>query len=140
MATAFGVFKNAEIIVAGTDISDHCESVTLNVSQAELDNSAFGDESELIRPGLFTWNIEVNVFQDFASGSIDALVFPLFSGRVKHPVTVKPDAGAATGATNPMYSGQCYVTAYNPIDGSHGDNLMTSITFSPATDLVRLTS
>ena len=140
MATAFGVFKNAEIIVNGVNLSDHVESVRLNVSQAALPNAAMGDESELIRPGLFNFNIEVTVFQDFQAGSIDATIYPLFSGRVQFPVTVKPVAGEAVGGTNPMFSGQFYVTQYNPIDGSHGDNLMTTIVFSPGEDMIRATS
>lgn len=140
MATAFGVFKDCQVIINGVDLSDHCETVNFTVSQAALDNHAMGDESALIRPGLYDWSIDLNMFQDFAAGSVDATLWPLFSGRVLFAWTLKPVASSAVSATNPIYSGQGYITNFPPLDGAHGDNLMTTVTISPGTDFAKVTA
>lgn len=137
---AHGPFWNAQLIVQGVDLSDHVDSLTINETAAQLDDSSMGDYTDIMRAGLFSWSIECSFFQDFAAGSVDATLHPLFSGRSDVTVTCKPDAGAATSATNPMYSGLAFISAYTPMGGSHGDNLMTPVTFSPRGELTRLTS
>ena len=137
---AHGPFWNAQIIVQGVDLSDHCDSLTINETAAQLDDSAMGDYTDVQRAGLFSWTIEASFFQDFAAGSVDVTLHPLFSGRSDVLITCMPDKDAGVGVTNPMYSGLAFISAYTPMGGSHGDNLMTPVTFSPRGELVRLTT
>ncbi len=135
----FGPFKNAFLEINGVDLSDHVESVTLNMSAATLDESAMGDESDIQRAGLFSWSIDANFLQDFAAGSVDAALYPLYVNRTTANIRLRPDAGAIS-ETNPMYSGQAFISSYTPLGGSHGDELMAPVTFSPRNDLVRSTA
>lgn len=135
----FGPFKNAFFDVNGVDLSNHVESLTVNESAAALENHAMGDDTAIKIAGLLDWSIDVTFFQDFAAGSVDATLHPIYSGGDSCRVRCRPDS-ATVGAGNPMWSGDAYITSYQPMGGAHGDNLMTSVTFSPATNLVRSTS
>lgn len=132
----FGPWKNAYLEINGTDISDHVESVTLDTGAVELPNHAMGDEYEYQRAGLLTWSVEASFFQDFAAASVDATLWPLYSGRQTFALILKPDSGAI-GQSNPQWSGDVFISSYQPLAGSHGDNLMAPVTFAPASDLVR---
>ena len=135
----YGPWKNAYLQINGIDLSDHVESLTLNGGAVTLPNDAMGDEYEYQRAGLLTWSVEATFYQDFAGGSVDATLWPLYSGRQTFALIVRADSGAI-GTANPQWSGDVFISSYQPLAGSHGDNLMVPITFSPASDLVRSTS
>ena len=135
----FGPWKNAYLEVNGVDISDHAESITLNTGAVTLPNNAMGDEYEYQRAGLLNWSVEATFYQDFAAGSVDATLWPLYSGRQTFALILRADSGAI-GTENPRWSGDVFISSYQPTQGSHGDNLMSPVTFSPASDLIRTTS
>lgn len=137
--TKFGPFLDGFIEVNGVDLSDHCESFTLTQGQESLDNHAMGDQAAYQRAGLMTWNVEANFFQDFSAGNVNATLYPLLSGTETFAVRVKPTS-SATSATNPLWSGQAFISSYNPLGGSHGDNLMSPCTFTMAGDIFMETS
>lgn len=135
----FGPFKNAYLEVNSVDLSDHVESMTINQSNATLDEHAMGDNTAKQRAGLMSWSIDVTFFADFAAASVDATLSPLYSGGTNFMIRAKAE-NAATSATNPIWSGQAFVSSYQPMGGGHGDELMQPTTFSPAGDLIRYTS
>jgi hypothetical protein len=146
----YGPWKNAYLAVNGVDLSDHAESISLNTGAVTLSNSAMGDEYEYQRAGLLNWSVyqragllnwsvEATFYQDFAAGSVDATLWPLYSGRQTFALVLRADSGLI-GTANPQWSGDVFISSYQPAQGAHGDNLMSPVTFSPASDLLRSTS
>ncbi len=127
----FGCWKNGWIEVNGVVLSDHTQEINIEQSAAELPNDAMGDEVAIMTSGLFDWTITATFYQDFAAGSVDATLNPLYLNRSFFPVRIRPDS-AATSPTNPMYSGTAVLVNYPPISGRHGQNLMTKAVFRPA--------
>jgi hypothetical protein len=64
--------------------------------------------------------------QDYASGEVEATIFPLL-GTVT-TVTVKPVSGATT-ATNPLYTVSCLVSEWTPLNGAVGELATASVTW-----------
>lgn len=135
----FGVWKNGYIRVNGVDLSDHASEIRFAESSAEIPSHAMGDDYEFNKPGLFRITCTARFFQDFAAASVDATLNPLWANRSEFGLLLRADS-AATSSTNPAYSGLAFIANYSPIGGTHGDNLMAEVTFSPAGNWTRLTS
>jgi hypothetical protein len=81
--------------------------------------------------GLKDATINVEAFQDFAAGEVDAVLYPLYESGGTFAVTVKAD-DAATSSTNPIYTMTSRLFNYNPIAGAVGDASTTTLTFRNA--------
>ena len=134
-----GVWKSGYIRVNGVDLSDHASEIRFALSAAEVPSHAMGDDYEFNKPGLFRVTCTARFFQDFAAGSVDATIHPLWANRSEFGLLLRADNGAVS-ATNPSYSGLAFVSNWGPIGGAHGDNLMAEVTFSPAGNWTRLTA
>jgi hypothetical protein len=89
--------------------------------------------------GDATWTVDF--FQDYASGSVDAILWPL--SQSGGTFLIKASAGSqAVSATNPMYSMTARLFSYAPIAGAVGEASTTSVTFRNAgtAGLTRATS
>lgn len=133
----FGPLKNATIIVGGVDLSNHCESVTVQEGAETGAFHAMSDETAYLTPTLFTWSVSATFFQDFAAANVDATIRALMAARTVFPLLVRPDS-AAISATNPAWSGSAFISSYSPIQGAHGAVAMAAVTFSPAGNLSRI--
>ncbi len=131
------VFDDASVVIDGNDISDHVKSVSMPTGVEELDETAMGNNTRINKGGLETYSIEIEIFQDFASGNIDAILWPLRGTTVV--IVIKPTS-AVVSATNPTYTATVLVSSYTPLDGSVGDLAMTTLGLSSAGDLVRAES
>jgi hypothetical protein len=83
--------------------------------------------------GLKSGTVDFEFHQDYASGSIDSLIFPLLGGTAA--VSVRPGGTAIASASNPQYNFDVLVTSYNPVDGAVGDLNTTSVSF-PITGVI----
>lgn len=128
---------NAFISVDGNDISDHVSSVTVNYSSESQDDTAFGDDTRSRIGGLKDWSVDIEVQQDYAASNVDSILFPLIGTQVT--VIVRKDQGAVS-ATNPNFTGTCFVEGYQPVSGAVGDLAGFSTTLSSAGTLSRATS
>jgi len=132
------VLKDATISVGGTDLSDWCQSVTINYSAETPDDTNMGDTTRIVLAGgMFNWTIDATFSQDFAASAPDTTLFALVGTAVA--VIVKPTS-AAVSATNPSFTGTGVLSTYNPIAGAVGDKATTTATFVAAGNLVRATS
>lgn len=132
------VFTDASITVGGTDLSDHVQSITLNYSADEVEDTNMGDDTHVFMAGtLKNWSVDVEWSQDFAASEIDATLFPAVGTEVA--LVMKPTS-AAVSATNPSFSGTGVLLSYNPIGGSVGDKAIASTNFAAAGTLARATS
>lgn len=130
-------FTDASVTVNSVDLSDHVRQVTLNVSAAELDDTAMGDTFRSRIGGLKDWSVTIEFNQDYAASEVDATLWPLLGTTTT--VVVKPTSSAVS-ATNPSYSGSVLVSGYNPVGGSVGDLATTSVTWQGAGALARATA
>jgi hypothetical protein len=131
------VLENASVVFATTDISSFVKSVSLPQGVAALDQTTMGNTTQIFYPGLKSWSAEVRVVNNFASGSIDEVVNAL--GRSVFTVAIKPTATTVT-ASNPQWSGSAFISAYNPVDGTHGALAESVISLTAASALTRATA
>lgn len=132
------VITNPVITVAGTDFSDHVDSVEINAEAADVKTTNFGSGGNETRVGgLKSGSITISFQQDYAAGSVDATLFANLGTVVA--VTVKASS-AATSATNPLYSGSFLVTQMKPVSGKPGDLATFSVTLPRSGALTRAVS
>jgi hypothetical protein len=135
------VLKDAYIAVNSSNLSDHVSSVTLEDSADEVEFTSFGANYREYGQGLKTASITLEVFQDFAAGSIDAVLEPLYNSGGTFTVEVRPTSSSVS-ATNPKYTMTGRLFSYSPLQGAVGDANTTSVTINNAgtAGLVRGTS
>lgn len=126
------VLRSAVITVNGTDLSDHCSSVTLEDSAEEVDFTAFGASNyKEFGVGMKDATITAEFFNDYAAASVDAVLNAAYNSSTAFVVTVKADS-AATSATNPIWSMASKLYGYSPVTGAVGDANSTEATFRNA--------
>lgn len=130
-------FTDALVKINSVDLSDHITKVTITAKVDELENTAFGATYHGRTGGLVDGSISIDFNQDFASGKVDATVWPLLGTSTT--VSVRPTS-AATSATNPVYSGSFLVSEYQPLDGGVGDLTKVSVTWPSNGAISRATS
>jgi len=121
------VLTNAVVTVNTVDLSDSVSSITLNSSFDSVETTGFSSTAARTRiGGLADNSISLEFHQDYASGEVEATIFPLL-GTVT-TVTVKPVSGATT-ATNPLYTVSCLVSEWTPLNGAVGELATASVTW-----------
>jgi hypothetical protein len=123
------VNKTSVITVNGTDLSDHVSSVNVTSEKERVDvtgmtSSAYREETD----GFATAEMTFTFFQDYASGKVDATLYPLYTSGSIHSVTVKPESGG----TVVWHLDQAKLYNYNPQSGGVGDASSFEATFSNA--------
>jgi hypothetical protein len=121
------VLTNAYVTINSVDVSDHVASVTLNSSIDVIETTAFGTSGARSRVGGLADNsITLEFHQDYASGSIEATVYPLLGTTTT--VVVKPNGGT-TSATNPSYTCTALVSEWTPLNGAVGELATASVSW-----------
>jgi len=121
------VLTNAVVTVNAVDLSDSVSSITLNSSFDSVETTGFSSTAARTRiGGLADNSISLEFHQDYASGEVEATIFPLL-GTVT-TVTVKPVSGSTT-ATNPLYTVSCLVSEWTPLNGAVGELATASVTW-----------
>lgn len=127
----FIVFTDAYVLLNSVNYSDHVKGVTLSYSAMLLDSTVMttsGTKSNT--PGLKDWQLEVDLLNDYAAGSIDELLFALI-GNAGFPIAVRPTSGAIS-TSNPEYQANGVLANYDPMQAKVGDLATTKITIKPA--------
>jgi hypothetical protein len=132
------VLTNALVTVNAVDLSDYVASVTLNSSIDVVETTAFSSTAARTRiGGLADNSISLEFHQDYASGEVEATIYPLL-GTVT-TVTVKP-VNAATSATNPLYTASALVSEWTPLNGAVGELATASVTWPVSGAIVKTTA
>lgn len=111
------VLTDAFITFASTDISSFVSSISLSTTLDVVDTTTHGNTSRTRVAALADNQINIEFMQDFASGSIESLVFPTIGTSVG--MTVKPKSGSTT-AENPQYAFNALVVEWQPVSGGVG--------------------
>ena len=132
------VLTNAYVTVNSVDVSDHVASVTLNSSIDVVETTAFSSTAARTRiGGLADNSITLEFHQDYASGSIEATVYPLLGTTTS--VVVKPN-GSSTSATNPSYTSTVLVSEWTPLNGAVGELATASVTWPVSGAITKATA
>jgi len=129
--------QDYKITVGTTVLSSSINSVTLDITADEVETTAFGSTYRTRIGGLKDASVSLDFMQDFAAGSVDALLFPLMGSTVA--VKISP-LSTAVSATNPEYRFDALVTQYQPFAGSIGDIASLSVTWPVTGEVVRGTA
>lgn len=125
------VIKNPGVLINAIDLTDHSSKATVATTFNQVDVTTFGATYKEILQGLGDASITVDFFQDYASGSVDATLWPLSqSGSIFEVVIYSK--GTTASSTQPSWTMQAILSDYNPFDGAIGDASATSVTFSNA--------
>jgi hypothetical protein len=122
---------------SSTDLSDHVRSVTINLKTDIVDGTCMGDDYKVKLPSFTDWSMTVEFAQDYASGNVDSVLFPLIGTTV--PVKVRP-VNTSIGVNNPEYNGSAIMTAYTPLDGKVSELNTNKVTFDGTGTLSRSTT
>ena len=136
----FGRFTDAEIIVNSVDLSSFARAVTISSTNEKLDATTFGNTSRVTIAGLNEWTATIEFLMSYYTAEVHATLWPIHSNGTTVALTVMPNKTDGVSATNPKFTGNVTLNEYNPIDGSHGEVLATSVTFDSAGDLTAATS
>jgi len=132
------VLTNAVVTVNAVDLSDAVSSITLNSSFDVVETTAFSSTAARTRiGGLADNSISLEFHQDYASGEVEATIFPLLGTLTN--VTVKPVSGSTT-ATNPLYTVSCLVSEWTPLNGAVGELATASVTWPVSGAITKATS
>lgn len=124
------VFTDAYVLINAVDLSDHVKSVRLTYGSELQEDTAMGDDTKSSASGLKDWTIEIEFYQDYAAGKVDATLFPLVGGAAV-AFELRDDKSEVVGVNNPKFTGTGVVESYQPVGGSVGEMAMTSATLRP---------
>jgi hypothetical protein len=124
------VATNYALTVNSVDLSDHVQSMTVQMAAEDVDLTAMGATSREHGVGLRDDRITVTLFQDFASGEVDATLSGLISSA-GFPVIAKPLA-TTVSSVNPSYTGTFILLGYDPLNATVGEAATTEVEFVPA--------
>lgn len=127
-----GVGANSILVTyAGTTLTDHVKSVTINYEYNEVDVTPMASAAQLTAPGLLNASVELELFEDFAASSTDVTISS-YLGSTTGATLVIQSSGSTVSATNPKWTMTGAVPfTHQPINGTVGDPSMTSVTFKP---------
>ena len=128
--------QDYKITVGTTNLSTSINSVTLDITADSIETTAFGSTYRTSIGGLKSGTVSLDFMQDFAAGSVDALLFPLMGSTVA--VKIAPTSGTVS-ATNPQYEFTALCTQYQPYAGATGDLATLSVTWPVSGEVTRAT-
>lgn len=135
------VIKGPYVSINSVDLSDWVKSIELPTEAAEIDATTGTAASSAATvamgrlAGIKDWSLNVTFAQDYAASAPDVSLFALLG--TQFAIAVRPK-NAAQSATNPTYAGNGILFNYNPINGSIGAHMETTVTIK-CSDGVALT-
>jgi hypothetical protein len=120
------VLTNANVQLAGTDISSYVKQVTLTTSVNEVETTAFGNTAKTRVAGLLDNKVQLSLQQDYSA--VEGLVYPLIGGTAVN-IIIRPNGTGAASTANPQYSASVLVTEWMPVNGAVGDLATADVTW-----------
>lgn len=126
------VLRNAYIAINGTALSDHANTLSIKDEADKVEFTGFsGNGYREFGQGLKDASIDATFFNDFASGSVWAILQPLYDAGSTFALEVRPDAGAVS-ATNPKGTMLARLYAAPAFGGKVGDASEVDVSFANA--------
>ena len=118
------VLTDSKITINGTDVSTNIAAVTISVTAAEVETTAFGQGAVTRVGGLQDNSVTLSMHNDYSA--IEGLVYPIIGSTAQ--VIVKPN-GTSVGTANPSYTMQALVTEWTPVNGAVGELNTADVTW-----------
>lgn len=131
------VATDYSISLNGTDLSSSLQSVNLTIQADEVETTTFGGGWKTMVGGLKSGSLQLNFFQDFAAGAVDATLWPLIN--TIGTVVIKPTSSSVS-STNPSYTVPVLISQIQPFASTVGDAATTSVTFPTSGTVTRATA
>ena len=129
------VLTDSKITINGTDVSTYVAAVTLSVTAAEVETTAFGQGAVTRTGGLKDNSVTLSIHNEYSS--IQGLVYPLIGSTAS--IVIKPN-GTAVGTANPSYSATVLVTEWTPVNGAVGELATASVSWPVSGTITKSTS
>lgn len=120
------VLNNAYVVFGTNDLSDHINNISISTSYDIVETTSFGDTAKKRVAGLADNSVTFEFHQDFATSSVEQIIYPLLGTAVT--CTVKPVNGAVS-ATNPSYSFSVLISEWTPLNGGVGELATASVSW-----------
>jgi hypothetical protein len=132
------VLTNASVIFGtSNDLSDHIASVSISTTHDIVETTSFGNTAKTRIAGLADNSVTLEFHQDFASGSVESIIYPLLGTAVT--IKVKPVA-TTVATTNPQYAFSALVSEWTPLNGAVGELATASVTWPISGAITKTTS
>lgn len=118
------VLTDSKITINGTDVSTYVAAVTLSVTAAEVETTAFGQGAVTRVGGLQDNSVTLSMHNDYSA--IEGLVYPIVGSTAQ--INIKPN-GTSVGTANPSYTMQALVTEWSPVNGAVGELNTADVTW-----------
>jgi hypothetical protein len=99
------------------DLSDHISSISLATNHDVVETTEVGQNYKRVIAGLGTNTVNFEFYQDFATNSVEDIIYDWIAARVL--CRIKP-INAPTSATNPEYGFQVLITDWTPLNAGVG--------------------
>lgn len=136
------VLTDAYVVFASTDISSYVTSVTLSSTLDVVETTGMSNTSRTRVAGLRDNQITLEFNQDFASGALEALVYPSdATTKIGTAVAmeVRPTSGSVS-TTNPKYTFNALISEWQSLSGSVGELATVSVTWPISGAITKATS
>ena len=121
------VLTNANVSLAGTDITSNVAAVTVSTSAAEVPTTSFGSGGAVTRvSGLIDNSVTLSLHNDYSA--IDGLIMPLI-GSTAVTMIVKPAGTAAASSATPHLTFQVLCVEFTPVNGAVGELNTADVTW-----------
>lgn len=127
---AIHMLSDASLVVNAVNLSNHVQSITVDMAAEDVDITAMGATSRAHLAGLRDDTVSVTFFQDFAASNVDATLAPLITST-GFSVVVKPTSSSVS-STNPSYTATMIMLGYQPLSGTVGDANTIELEFKAA--------
>lgn len=127
---------NEYVTINASNLSDHVKVAKLLVDSAQLDPTAMGDNWKEVQGGLKSGSLQLELNEDVAAGSIDAILWPLLGTVVAFEVRI--DAGAVS-TSNPKYTGSVFI-GHHELGGTLGELGKKTMTIPTSGTITRATA
>ncbi|CAB4149074.1 hypothetical protein UFOVP637_16 [uncultured Caudovirales phage] len=132
------VLTNAQVVFGtNSDLSDHISSLSLQTSYDIVETTSFGNVAKTRVAGLQDNSVTFEFHQDYATSSVEQIIYPLLGTAVT--CTVKPVNGSVS-ATNPSYSFSVLISEWTPLNGGVGELATASVTWPISGAITKATS
>jgi hypothetical protein len=128
------VFNNPKITINSVDLTDRIAQVSLDMTFAEVETTAFGNSAVTRVAGLGDHSFSASFHQDFSSSEVEQTIYPLLGTTTE--VTIKP-VNVTTATDNPLYTFTVLVTEWSPVSGSVGELLTADVSWPVSGGIVK---
>jgi hypothetical protein len=136
---AVQVLTNCYVLINSVDLSDHVESVELDIDVDDVESTNYGSGGwREYQSGLKKPSLKITFQQDYAASKVDATLWNALGTAV--PFEVR-ETNSARSATNPAYTGSVRVNGYpTVVGGKVGELGKTQVTWPTTGAVTRATS